>query len=131
MNYRHAFHAGNFADVVKHAVLVRMLVHLRQKPAAFRVIDTHAGPGLYDLGGPEALRSGEWRDGIGRLLAAPIGEHARALLKAGTVRRVAVVCPTTPLTRQWAHAAGRLGLHLVRRCAVALLPEWSVLRRPG
>jgi 23S rRNA (adenine2030-N6)-methyltransferase len=57
-----------------------MLVHLRQKPAAFRVIDTHAGPGLYDLGGPEALRSGEWRDGIGRLLAAPIGEHARALL---------------------------------------------------
>lgn len=80
MNYRHAFHAGNFADVVKHAVLVRMLVHLRQKPAAFRVIDTHAGPGLYDLGGPEALRSGEWRDGIGRLLAAPIGEQARALL---------------------------------------------------
>ena len=80
MNYRHAFHAGNFADVVKHAVLVRMLVHLRQKPAAFRVIDTHAGAGLYDLGGAEALRSGEWRDGIGRLLAAPIGEHARALL---------------------------------------------------
>jgi 23S rRNA (adenine2030-N6)-methyltransferase len=80
VNYRHAFHAGNFADVVKHAVLVRMLVHLRQKPAAFRVIDTHAGPGLYDLGGPEALRSGEWRNGIGRLLAAPIGEHARALL---------------------------------------------------
>ena len=45
MNYRHAFHAGNFADVVKHAVLVRILVHLRAKPAAFRVIDTHAGAG--------------------------------------------------------------------------------------
>ena len=54
MNYRHAFHAGNFADVVKHAVLVRILVHLRAKPAAFRVIDTHAGAGLYDLAGPEA-----------------------------------------------------------------------------
>jgi 23S rRNA (adenine2030-N6)-methyltransferase len=80
MNYRHAFHAGNFADVVKHAVLVRVLVHLRQKPAAFRVIDTHAGAGVYDLGGPEACRSGEWRAGIGRLLAAPIGERARALL---------------------------------------------------
>jgi 23S rRNA (adenine2030-N6)-methyltransferase len=80
MNYRHAFHAGNFADVVKHSVLVRMLVHLRQKPAAFRVIDTHAGAGLYDLGGPEALRSDEWRDGIGRLVAAPLGERARALL---------------------------------------------------
>ena len=52
MNYRHAFHAGNFADVVKHAVLVRILTHLRAKPAAFRVLDTHAGAGLYDLAGP-------------------------------------------------------------------------------
>jgi 23S rRNA (adenine2030-N6)-methyltransferase len=80
MNYRHAFHAGNFADVVKHAVLVRMLVHLRRKPAAFRVIDTHAGAGRYDLLGPEAARSGEWREGIGRLRAAPIAEPARELL---------------------------------------------------
>jgi 23S rRNA (adenine2030-N6)-methyltransferase len=80
MNYRHAFHAGNFADVVKHAVLVRMLVHLRRKPAAFRVIDTHAGAGRYDLLGPEAARSGEWREGIGRLLAAPLAEPARELL---------------------------------------------------
>jgi 23S rRNA (adenine2030-N6)-methyltransferase len=80
MNYRHAFHAGNFADVVKHAVLVRILVHLRAKPAAFRVIDTHAGAGRYDLGGPEAGRSGEWRQGIGRLLAAAIEPEARTLL---------------------------------------------------
>src|SRR3984893_3711335 len=72
MNYRHAFHAGNFADVVKHAVLTRLLVHLCSKPAAFRAIDTHAGAGLYDLAGPEAARSGEWRDGIGRLLGARI-----------------------------------------------------------
>ena len=64
MNYRHAFHAGGPADVVKHAVLARILVHLREKPAAFRVIDTHAGAGLYDLRGPEASRSLEWRDGI-------------------------------------------------------------------
>jgi 23S rRNA (adenine2030-N6)-methyltransferase len=80
MNYRHAFHAGNFADVVKHAVLVRILVHLRAKPAPFRVIDTHAGAGVYDLAGPEAARSGEWRDGIGRLVSAQIGAQARALL---------------------------------------------------
>ncbi len=52
MNYRHAFHAGNFADVVKHAMLARIVAHLKEKPAAFRVIDTHAGAGLYDLGGP-------------------------------------------------------------------------------
>ena len=80
MNYRHAFHAGGPADVVKHAVLTRILVHLRNKPAAFRVIDTHAGAGLYDLRGPEATRSPEWRNGVQRLLAAPIDGDARALL---------------------------------------------------
>jgi 23S rRNA (adenine2030-N6)-methyltransferase len=80
MNYRHAFHAGSFADVVKHVVLVRILVHLRAKPAAFRVVDTHAGAGLYDLGGAEAGRSPEWRAGIHRLLTARIGEGTRALL---------------------------------------------------
>jgi 23S rRNA (adenine2030-N6)-methyltransferase len=79
MNYRHAFHAGNFADVLKHAVLVRILLHLRAKPAAFRVIDTHAGAGRYDLAGPEATRSLEWREGIARLVAAPLGEPARLL----------------------------------------------------
>ena len=55
MNYRHAFHAGSFADVIKHIVLVRILIYLQEKPAAFRVIDTHAGAGLYDLTGEEAL----------------------------------------------------------------------------
>src|SRR3954447_19703652 len=80
MNYRHAFHAGNFADVVKHAVLTRILVHLRAKPAAFRVIDTHAGAGLYDLTGDEATRSLEWREGIARLRTATIAEPVRALL---------------------------------------------------
>ncbi len=58
MNYRHAYHAGNFADVHKHAVLARILTHLRGKPAAFRVIDSHAGAGRYDLlgGGADAVR---------------------------------------------------------------------------
>jgi 23S rRNA (adenine2030-N6)-methyltransferase len=80
MNYRHAFHAGNFADVIKHAVLARIITHLKEKPAAFRVIDTHAGAGLYDLCGPEASRTGEWREGIGRLLAAQLSPGVRALL---------------------------------------------------
>ena len=70
MNYRHSFHAGNFADVLKHAVLARVLVHLRSKDKAFRVIDTHAGPGSYDLQSEAALRTGEWRHGIGRILDA-------------------------------------------------------------
>jgi 23S rRNA (adenine2030-N6)-methyltransferase len=78
MNYRHAFHAGNFADVLKHAVLARMLLHLRQKERPFRVLDTHAGRGVYDLGGDEARRTGEWRDGIGRLIGGR-GLEARPL----------------------------------------------------
>jgi 23S rRNA (adenine2030-N6)-methyltransferase len=83
MNYRHAYHAGGFADVVKHAVLCRMIAHLRQKPAAFRVIDTHAGAGVYDLAGAEASKTGEWRQGIGRLIgkaAQDLPAAARALL---------------------------------------------------
>src|SRR6516225_9576513 len=67
MNYRHAFHAGNFADVHKHAILTLILVHLLRKPAAFRVIDTHAGAGRYDLFAAEPTRGGEWRHGIARI----------------------------------------------------------------
>jgi 23S rRNA (adenine2030-N6)-methyltransferase len=80
VNYRHAYHAGNFAEVVKHATLARVVAHLREKPAAFRILDTHAGAGLTDLGGPEASRTGEWRDGIGRLRVAALDGRARALL---------------------------------------------------
>ncbi len=80
MNYRHAFHAGNFADVLKHVVLTRILLHLREKPAAFRVIDTHAGAGRFDLFGPEASRTGEWRNGIARVQAAVPPADAATLL---------------------------------------------------
>jgi 23S rRNA (adenine2030-N6)-methyltransferase len=80
MNYRHAFHAGNFADVFKHIIIARILTHLREKIAPFRVIDTHAGEGLYDLAGDEASRTGEWRDGVGRLADATLPADAAALL---------------------------------------------------
>jgi 23S rRNA (adenine2030-N6)-methyltransferase len=80
MNYRHAYHAGNFADLVKHAIYCRVLMHLRDKPAAFRIIDTHAGAGRYDLAGPEAGKTQEWRGGIGRLLAAELAPPVAALL---------------------------------------------------
>jgi hypothetical protein len=80
VNYRHAFHAGNFADVFKHAVLCRILHYLREKPAAFRVIDSHAGAGLYDLSAAEAIRGGEWHDGIARLMAAELAAPVAALL---------------------------------------------------
>ena len=80
MNYRHAFHAGNFADVFKHIIITRILVHLREKATPFRVIDTHAGEGLYDLSGEEASRTGEWRDGIGRLVHASLPAETAALV---------------------------------------------------
>ena len=80
MNYRHAYHAGNFADVIKHVVLCRILVHLRQKPSPFRVIDTHAGAGCYELTGPEANKTGEWRDGIERVRQAELARPIRDLL---------------------------------------------------
>ncbi|MFA5949812.1 MAG: 23S rRNA (adenine(2030)-N(6))-methyltransferase RlmJ [Hyphomicrobium sp.] len=70
MNYRHVYHAGNFADVLKHAVLALVIEHLKLKPAPFRVVDTHAGIGLYDLTSEEAQKTAEWKDGIGRVLAA-------------------------------------------------------------
>jgi 23S rRNA (adenine2030-N6)-methyltransferase len=81
MNYRHAFHAGGFADVIKHIVLVRILTHLHDKPAAFRVIDSHAGAGVYDLTGEEARRGGEWRTGIARIMQARFSETVLPLIK--------------------------------------------------
>lgn len=80
MNYRHAYHAGNFADVVKHVVLTRILEYLKRKPGAFRVIDTHAGIGVYDLSSEEAQKTGEWHDGIGKLLGAEAPEVVATLL---------------------------------------------------
>ncbi|WP_213773239.1 23S rRNA (adenine(2030)-N(6))-methyltransferase RlmJ [Bradyrhizobium sp. dw_78] len=80
MNYRHAFHAGNFADVIKHIVLVRILTYLQEKPAAFRVVDTHAGAGVYDLTSEEARRGGEWLTGIARVMQARFSQEAGALI---------------------------------------------------
>lgn len=80
MNYRHAYHAGNFADVLKHVILARVMTYLKLKPQPFRVIDLHAGAGRYDLGSIEAAKTGEWRDGIGSLLAADVSGEAEALL---------------------------------------------------
>jgi 23S rRNA (adenine2030-N6)-methyltransferase len=129
MNYQHAFHAGNFADVHKHVVLTRILDLLRRKPAPFRVIDSHAGAGRYDLFGPEAARSPEWQDGIARLFAAPPQGEAEALIKpyldivaalnpGGTLR----VYPGSPLiTKALLRQSDRLiACELEPRAAAAL-----------
>ncbi|MGA0606719.1 23S rRNA (adenine(2030)-N(6))-methyltransferase RlmJ [Phenylobacterium sp. VNQ135] len=93
MNYRHAFHAGNFADLVKHAALLRLMAALG--PAPLTVIDTHAGRGLYDLAGPEARKSGEAEAGVVRLMErkdapaafGPLTRAVAALNAGGPVRR--------------------------------------------
>ena len=104
MNYRHAFHAGGFADVIKHIVLVRMLAYLQEKPAAFRVIDTHAGAGVYDLTSEEARRGGEYLTGIARIMQARFSERTEPLLKpyldivrAFNPQRDLVAYPGSPL----------------------------------
>lgn len=95
MNYRHAFHAGNFADLVKHAALLQLLARLTAEPGPLSVIDTHAGRGLYDLAGPEARKSGEADAGVVRLMGAadapaefaPLKTAVRRLNRDGPVRR--------------------------------------------
>jgi 23S rRNA (adenine2030-N6)-methyltransferase len=80
-SYRHAFHAGNHADVLKHTVLIAMLRHLTQKDTALVAVDTHAGAGLYRLDGDYAGTSGEAADGVVKLVAAlkPAGKTAPAV----------------------------------------------------
>jgi 23S rRNA (adenine2030-N6)-methyltransferase len=87
MNYRHGFHAGNFADVMKHALLVRLVRALQKKPKGFLCLDTHAGRGAYDLAaaatGDSLTRKPEWPDGIGRLWeAADVPAEAEDYLAA-------------------------------------------------
>ncbi len=71
MNYRHAYHAGNFADVMKHAILALVIAGLKRKNTPFFVLDTHAGIGAYDLEAPQADKTGEYLNGIAKVLDAP------------------------------------------------------------
>lgn len=84
MNYRHSFHAGNSADVVKHSLLIALVRALQQKPGALTLIDTHAGCGIYDLGGDEAQRTGEAARGVARAFADhnPLLEPYRSAVAA-------------------------------------------------
>src|ERR1700679_1388335 len=94
MNYKHIYHAGNFADVAKHTALVYCLGALQRKDAAFFVLDSHAGRGYYDLQAPEAHKSGEAERGIQRLIETSIG--------------------AAPLAGYWAAVGSRRGKRLAR-----------------
>jgi 23S rRNA (adenine2030-N6)-methyltransferase len=98
VNYRHAFHAGNNADVVKHALLIALVRSLQLKPGALTLIDTHAGCGLYDLGSDAAQRTGEARHGVLRALADahPLLDDYRAAVRAVNASAEARLYPGSP-----------------------------------
>ena len=97
MNYRHAFHAGNAADCMKHALLVWLLDARMRKPAPVFVLDTHAGAGRYDLLEGPAERTGEWRDGIARLLHDPPEPLQRYVALIEAMGSGAMTYPGSPL----------------------------------
>ena len=135
---------------MKHALLARILIHLNQKPAPWHYLDTHAGVGVYDLSANEASRTGEWRDGIARLDAAPLSSEEAALLEPyisciETVRkRGAALYPGSPeIVRCLARADDRLTLaelhpedarrldrsfHHERRAKILAMDGWIALK---
>lgn len=127
MNYRHAFHVGNHADILKHATLALALEHLRRKATPFAVMDTHAGRGLYALDGEEAQRSPEWRDGIGRLWDWPDAPAEFAPLRAALAAANGETLSAYPGSPLQALAGMRAGDRLI---ACELHPEEAgALRR--
>ncbi len=105
MNYRHAFHAGNFADCMKHALLLWLLRAMQRKLAPFCVLDTHAGAGRYDLASGPAARTGEWRAGIGLLLERPCPALADYL---GTIQSLGLYPGSPALARALLRPGDRL-----------------------
>ncbi|HEY5090170.1 MAG TPA: 23S rRNA (adenine(2030)-N(6))-methyltransferase RlmJ, partial [Polyangia bacterium] len=120
MNYRHGYHAGNFGDCVKHALLVWLLGALTRKPAPLFVLDTHAGAGAYDLLAGQAERTGEWHGGIGRLL-----DDTPAVLAdyVGLVRRLGLYPGSPVLARALLHPGDRMA------CCELHPEEYAALRR--
>jgi 23S rRNA (adenine2030-N6)-methyltransferase len=135
VNYRHAYHAGNFADCMKHALLVWLVRALQRKPTPIFVLDTHAGAGAYNLAATEAARTGEWQGGIGRLLddtPEPLAGYV------GLVRELGQYPGSPSLVGALLRPADRLvccELHLqaaaALRCRFARDPQVSVHRRDG
>jgi len=143
LGYRHAFHAGNFADVLKHAVFVFVLGHAGRKAKPLYVLDTHAGAGAYDLSSPQALRTGEHRAGIGRLMAAgpapPLAASYLDLVRAANPGGRLLAYPGSPaLARAMLRPQDRLELaelhpsdHAALAARFAAVPRTRVVRGDG
>lgn len=122
MNYRHAFHAGNHGDCLKHALLVALLDRLLRKDTPLAVVDLHAGRARYDLAGPEASRTGEWRAGIGRLLDKPPAALARYV---GLAQALGLYPGSPALARALLRPTDRLVLNEKHAEEFAALRAWA------
>lgn len=122
MNYRHGFHAGNHADCLKHALLIALLGALSRKETPFAVADMHAGRGTYDLAGEQAMRTGEWKGGIGRLL-----EHTPdALVEYVTlVQRLGLYPGSPAIIRALLRGGDRLAVNEKHAEEHAALAAWA------
>lgn len=132
VNYRHIFHAGNFADVHKHVVLLAVLDRLMRKPKPLLYLDTHAGRGSYDLRSPEAVRGGEWYEGVARLRDhAPESEDVRRYLNA--VRRAVAEerYPGSPLLALAHLREGDRAVFIEKQLEEAYALQHSVRSRRG
>jgi len=124
MNYRHHFHAGNFADVMKHVLLLELLERLGQKDKAYRYIDTHAGAGIYDLASAPAQKSGEYLDGIHRL--SQLEPSVTRLAPAMIQRYLALVEQLrAEKSRGWYPGSPWFALHQMREMDKATLFEMN------
>ena len=126
MNYRHAFHAGSHADVVKHVILSLAIEHLKKKQKSFLVIDAHAGRGLYSLGAAEASRTLEWREGVGRFYGAK-GETIELAPRAEKLlapwRRIVEAVNESGDAIRWYPGSPEIFRRLIRRSDRLLLNE--------
>ena len=131
MNYRHAFHAGNFADVHKHLVLLALIERLKRKPTPIFFLDTHAGRGLYDLGSPDATRSAEWREGVGRLANAKLlaQDSQRYVETSGIAQAPLRTYPGSPLLALHALRDGDRAVFVEQQPAEAGALERELPRR--
>lgn len=122
MNYRHAFHAGNHGDCLKHALLIALIEALKRKEAPFVIADLHAGRGVYDLTGSAATRTGEWRQGIGRLLDDPPPALADYV---ALVRRLGLYPGSPAIARALLRTRDRLVLNEKHPEEHAALAAWA------
>jgi 23S rRNA (adenine2030-N6)-methyltransferase len=131
VNYRHAFHAGNFADVHKHLVLLALLERLKRKPTPFFFLDTHAGRGRYDLASPDATRSAEWREGVARLASGKLrAEDSQRYVEASGLTQTPLrTYLGSPLLALHALRAGDRAVFVEQQTAEAAALEREVQRR--